>query len=195
MAWLMQQQDNESRRRPVAALVAASHIGLGACGSPAPGASQPPGPSSPAATVTLPSSPTVNPSGQSPAQTVVLDHYRSFFRALPRASRLDEEPQIALLRQYLTGPALAEVAGTLAAQRAHGKVLYGEPVLRPDPVVLRGAVATIRDCQDSSRAGVQDAKTGHKDTVGVPRTLLVTTLKHVDGTWKIASIDFRGPKC
>jgi hypothetical protein len=128
-------------------------------------------------------------------RTVVLDQYRGFFRDLPKASRLNEESQLVLLRQYLTGSALTEVAGTLAAQRAHGKVLYGQPVLRPDPIVLRGTVATIRDCQDSSSAGVQDARTGHKDTVGVPRTLVVTTLKAVEGTWKIASIDFRGPKC
>jgi hypothetical protein len=74
-------------------------------------------------------------------------------------------------------------------------VLYGKPVLHPEPVAVRGSVATIRDCQDSSRAGIADARTGHRDTVGVPRTLVVTTLKQADATWKISTIDFRGPKC
>jgi hypothetical protein len=129
------------------------------------------------------------------AEAVVLEQYRGFFLGLPEASRLGEERQLAWLRSYLVNPALGEVARTLAAQRARGKVLYGKPLLRPDPVVIRGSVATIRDCQDSSRAGVADAKTGHKDTVGVPRTLVVTTLKRAGGDWKISSIDFQGPKC
>jgi len=196
MASVIEQQDNKSRPRLAAAFVLAALLALAACGNDAPGASQPSGSSSPPATVTLPSPPTTpNPSGDNRGQTVVLDQYRSFFHALPEASRLDKEPQITWLRRYLTKPALSQVAGTLAAQRAYGKVLYGEAVLRPDAVAVHGSTATIRDCQDTSASGVQDVKTGRQETKGLPRTLVVTTLKAIDGTWKISSIDYRGPKC
>jgi len=195
MASAIQQRDNRSQRHRAAALVMAALLGLAACGNDAPRISPASSPSSPPVTVTVPTPPTVGSSTENRAESVVLDQYRTFFRELPRASRLGKEPQTAWLRRYLTKPALSKVAGTLAAQRAYGKILYGQAVLRPSSIAVHDSTATVRDCQDTSASGVQDAKTGRKETKGLPRTLVITTLKAIDGTWKISSIEYQGPKC
>jgi hypothetical protein len=182
-----------STLRLLAAVCLAGGLALSACSNDATGDdSKGPSPTTPA-TVTLPSPRSSQPANSDEA--VVLEQYRAFFTGLPQASRLDEERQTAWLRRYVTQPALREVAGTLASQRAHGKVLYGEPRLRPGKVAIKARTATVRDCQDTSGSGVQDAKTGRKDTKGLPRTLVITTLKEVDETWKISSIRYQGPKC
>ena len=65
----------------------------------------------------------------------------------------------------------------------------------PEVASISTTRAVIRDCQDTSESGVQDIKTGRKETKGVPRTLVVSNLKLVDGAWRIVKIDYRGPRC
>jgi hypothetical protein len=125
----------------------------------------------------------------------VLQRYGEFFVALPKASLMPESKRNEVLAQYLAGPAYSAVVKSLSSQAAFGKALYGQPTLTPQITDLRPNTAVIRDCQDTSNSGVQDVKTGDRETKGVPRTLVVTDLRRVDGLWKITKIDYRGPKC
>ena len=104
-------------------------------------------------------------------------------------------PREAVLTQYLVNPALSKISGTLAAQDAFHRAVYGQVVLRPLTVSVTAAQAEVRDCQDTSDSGVVDLKTGNKVTVGIPRALVITTLVYAGDAWRIATIDYQGPKC
>ena len=68
-------------------------------------------------------------------------------------------------------------------------------MLRPEIASVSSDSAVIRDCQDTSKSGVLNISTGHKETKGVPRTLVITNFKQVDTAWRITKIDYQGPKC
>jgi hypothetical protein len=155
-----------------------------------------------------PSSASTTPGGSQPAvsarsalvtptdaQSQVLGHYARFFNALPEVSRMDESERNDQLRRYLTGPAYVTVVKSMTAQAEFGKALYGRAVLQPSVASIDSDSAVVRDCQDTSGSGVEDAETGAKETRGVPRTLVVTNLKRMDNAWRISKIDYRGPKC
>ena len=108
---------------------------------------------------------------------------------MPEAARNE------LLANYLSGAAYDKTVETLSSQAAFGKVVYGEVVLHPDVTSINATTAVVTDCQDTSNSGVKDRKTGHKETKGIPRALVVADLTAVGGTWKIAKIDYRGAKC
>jgi hypothetical protein len=125
----------------------------------------------------------------------VLATYTAFWKALPEASHLSGAPREAVLTQYLVNPALSKISGTLAAADAFHRTVYGEVVLRPLKVTVTGDQAEVRDCQDTSNSGIADLKTGNKVTRGIPRALVITTLVFSGDSWRIATIDYQGPKC
>jgi len=193
MAWTIESRGRRRGPRLLAALACA--LALTACSDDATGDSQ--SRETPAAptTVTLPSAPPGTASIGA-VEAAVLHQYRGFWKALPEASRMQEEPRIQVLKRYLVSPALGTVTRTLAAQDAFGKGLYGENVPRPEIVNLHTRTASIRDCQDSSRAGVEERKTGRKLTVGVARNPVTATLKRGDDEiWRIATIEYPGGSC
>lgn len=108
---------------------------------------------------------------------------------------MEEADRNELLGRYLSGSAYSKSVETLSSQAAFGKVIYGEVVLRPKVTSIDSSSAVIEDCQDTSNSGVQDTKTGRKETKGVPRALVVADLERLDGTWKIVKIDYRGAEC
>ena len=135
---------------------------------------------------------------QSPTPTpesVVLATYSAFWKALPQASYMTGAPREAVLTRYLVNPALSKVSGTLAAADAFHRAVYGQVVLRPLAVSVTGTQAEVKDCQDTSDSGIVDLKTGNKVTVGIPRALVITTLVYAGDSWRIATIDYQGPKC
>ena len=91
------------------------------------------------------------------------------------------------------GPAYASVVKSMTAQAAFGKALYGRAILKPHVMSLDVEDAVVRDCQDTSRSGVEDVKTGRNETGGIPRTLVVTNMHLSEGTWRISKIDYRDP--
>jgi hypothetical protein len=133
--------------------------------------------------------------GPADGRTQVLSHYAAFFNALPELSRMDEAERNVRLRQYLTGAAYTAVVKSMTAQAKFGKALYGRAVLQPRVASLGPNTALVRDCQDTSKSGVEDVKTGQKETRGIPRSLVVTNVQRTDGAWRISRIDYRGPKC
>ena len=84
----------------------------------------------------------------------------------------------------------------LASQAAFKKRLYGQNVPKAEVSALTGTTATVEDCQDSSKAGVQDLNTGEKLTVGQPRNPVRATLTiDAKGAWKIATLAYPGGTC
>lgn len=132
----------------------------------------------------------------STAEDEVLLAYTAFWKALPVAARLSEGPREELLRKHLVSPALGNVLASLASQAAFKKRLYGQNVPKPEVSALTPTTATVEDCQDSSKAGVQDLKTGEKLTVGQKRNPVGATLKlDATGAWKIATLAYPGGTC
>jgi len=195
MARGIDQRTKRREPRRLAALALAQILALAACSTNGPGASQPRTASTPVATITLPSPPSPTASDDA-AKTAVLTAYSAFWKALPAASRLDEGPREELLGRYLMSPALGTVIRTLAAQTASRKGPYGVNLPRPEVAAIVSGTASVRDCQDSSHAGVEDRKTGRKLTVGVPRNPVRATLRRGDdGLWRIATIEYPGGSC
>jgi hypothetical protein len=131
---------------------------------------------------------------ESSDQDRVLERYGEFFVALPKASLMPEPRRNEVLAQYCG----AGVQHRRQVSELTGRIrqsAYGQPTLTPRITDLGSNTAVIRDCQDTSKSGIQDVKTGDKETKGVPQTLVVTDLRRVDGLWKITKIDYRGPKC
>jgi hypothetical protein len=181
------------RRVSAGILAAAMPMGLGAC------TGSPDAPPSPASTTPGVSDSAVSAGSASVSPTdgpaEVLSHYSRFFSALPDVSRMDEPERNDHLRRYLTGPAYVTVVKSMSAQAEFGKALYGQAVLQPRVTSIHSDSAVVRDCQDTSKSGVEDVDTGEKETRGVPRTLVITNLKRTGDSWRISKIDYRGPKC
>jgi hypothetical protein len=176
------------RGRRLTPILAAAVLLVAACTGSSDG-SPPPETKTPTSSAPVTSSPT-------PTETDrVLAQYASFFLALNRASRMSETPRNQLLAEYLSGAAYSSAVATLSSQAAFGKVVYGKVVLHPDVTSINETTAVVTDCQDTSHSGVKDRKTGHKETKGIPRALVITNFTAIGGSWKIVKIDYRGAKC
>lgn len=102
-----------------------------------------------------------------------------------------------VLGEVVAEPHLSLVLARARTQHRDGIKLYGQVIPRPTVLPINGAVvATVRDCQDASRAGQADAVTGRPRTVGVPRNSVLATLhRGPDDAWRMYSIDYPGTKC
>ena len=123
--------------------------------------------------------------------------YRQFWRVSRTFDR--RYPQRSwrhVLGEVAADPALSLVLAQATAQARNRIVLYGSVVPHP-AVTLRGrARASVRDCQDASRAGQADAVTARRRTVGVARNPITAALAlGADGRWRVASVDFPGGSC
>ena len=137
-----------------------------------------------------------SPTSTATVKDEVLSDYRAFWEALPKASRLKEGARKRLLAEHLVDPALSRVAQSLASQEAFNKRLYGQNRPRPRLIDLGPSTATIKDCQDSSQAGIVDLKSDDRLTVGVARNPVKATVKlDGDGRWKIATITYPSGDC
>jgi hypothetical protein len=128
----------------------------------------------------------------------VLRQYNAFWRALPAASAAPSDTaRLAALFDTTTMPELSQLVGKLGAQRAAGEVLYGWDVPRAKVAGIVSGAAKITDCQDSSKAGVQEIATGRKLTVGVARHPVMATLLLRGAAWKVSTITYppSGSEC
>ncbi len=76
-----------------------------------------------------------------------------------------------------------------ADYRLNGKVGYGVVVSYitwTQPIDSK-STAALNDCQDGSQAGIRDAKTGNKVSVGTVNTPMTGTLVRTNQGWKVKS--------
>lgn len=81
------------------------------------------------------------------------------------------------------------------ALRDRNLTLYGDVGPRVTAVEITGDQAQVTDCQDASRSGQADAKTGQRKNVGVSRNPVTGRLAKVGGEWKVAEIKYPGGTC
>ena len=127
----------------------------------------------------------------------VLTSYRAFWAHLTAASRAPAGARQAILAKYAADPELSSLLRGMAQGDRNGTVFYGQDIPRPRVVSLSSqqGLAVIRDCQNSSRAGNADRKTGRRLTVGVSRHLVISTMNRVDGQWRVASVSYKTSRC
>lgn len=128
----------------------------------------------------------------------ILAQYRGFWRTLTPASRAAARDRPALLAAYATNPALKSLLAGIEAQRLKGYVYYGVDELRPtiETLSVSRGTAVVNDCQDSTRAGLEDQATGRKLTAGKPRNHVVTTMhRSATGVWLVAFVTYPKTPC
>jgi len=176
-------------------MIVASAIMLAGCD----GSSQPP-----VATATHAASPSSSSETGTPSSTVadqraaVEAAYREFW-AVGQSFDRDYPPNRwrEVLARVATDPVLSRALAGARLQREHGIVLYGRVILRPTVVsVSADGRARVSDCQDTSRTGQADARTGKRRTVGVPRAPVKAALaRGADGRWRVSDLNYVGGGC
>jgi hypothetical protein len=104
----------------------------------------------------------------------------------------------AAITSVTTEPQLSRFRTENAQFRAEGKVGYGldiSYITWPEPIGGRDT-AVLNDCQDGSQAGLKDAKTGNKLSVGTVNTPFQATLKRTPDGWKVSEANIiQGEAC
>lgn len=123
--------------------------------------------------------------------------YTQFWVSTFHASDKPENTWHDVVAAVAVDPQLTTTLNAMQSQKQAGIKVYGDVTARIVSVQITGASAKVVDCQDGSRAGQADAKTGDRKTVGVPRNPVNADLKRdgADGRWKVAQVTFPGGTC
>jgi hypothetical protein len=125
----------------------------------------------------------------SAAQRSIITAYTGFWAALPKASRADAAMVRAqLLIPVTTDPELSQLISTMQRQQQQHQRMYGDHQAHVQSVEISDGKATLRDCQDASRAGIETTN-GRKLTVGVKHNPVVATLLMRGKVWKVSTIE------
>jgi hypothetical protein len=94
-------------------------------------------------------------------------------------------------------PALSLLVEGMAELDSKNRRAYGHDIPLRETVDREAGTALVTGCLDSSAAGVADARTGQKLTVGVPTNPVFVTLKRDrDQIWRVFGTMFPGgTKC
>jgi hypothetical protein len=118
----------------------------------------------------------------------------------PRSAQTPHKPEDTWhdeMTAIATEPQLSTILEAMHRNKNAGLTTYGDVTVRVSLVEITGNNAKIVDCQDASRAGQADARTGDRKTVGVQRMPVHATLVRdaADGQWKVSQLDFPGGAC
>ncbi|MFF5990646.1 MULTISPECIES: hypothetical protein [Prauserella] len=144
-----------------------------------------------------PSQGSLAPSASLDAAAAVEAAYTQFW---PRSAQTPHKPEDTwrdAIAAIAIEPQLSVTLEAMRRNKAAGFTTYGEVVVRITSVEVSGDTAKVVDCQDASRAGQADARTGDPKTVGVPRMPVTATMKRdqASGQWKVARLRFPGGAC
>jgi len=111
--------------------------------------------------------------------------------------RYPEREWPRVLGRVAVDPELGLVLASTRQQRRIGIKVYGHVVPHPTVLPINGSNRVrVSDCQDASKSGQADARTGRPRTVGVPRNPVTAVLvRGTDGRWRVSSVDYPGGKC
>jgi len=123
--------------------------------------------------------------------------YRRFWSVSDSFERSPISAWRGLLAQVAADPQLGLILANARQQRRNGLIIYGHVVPRPAVLPINGAdQARVTDCQDASKSGQADLKTGRPRTVGIPRNPVTAALvRGVDGRWRVSLITYPGGTC
>ncbi|TWE27527.1 hypothetical protein FHX69_0163 [Prauserella muralis] len=136
------------------------------------------------------------PSGEDEHEAVVVA-YDAFWARHTQIRDWPESTWDKELGEVAVDPQLTRTLQAMRFNRNSGITTYGSVTSRITEVEVDGDRATVTDCQDASRSGQADMKTGERKTVGVPRNPVTARMVRdaADGRWKVAEIRYPGGEC
>lgn len=130
------------------------------------------------------------------AEEAVRQQYAAFLAALEPLSRAPALQRPAIIDALATPPARPAIMAAIAQADLAGEVFYGAPVARDPSVLIAGATATVRDCQDTSTNGRKARESGQIRAHGVSHDPVVLTFQlGADGVWRVATVSYPGGSC
>lgn len=172
----------------LAAAVVATVLVLGGAGAAAYTLTQSGGPSG---APVVASRPTATPA----ARAAILEQYREYRKVEEKAELANPDKRRKLLTPYLTNPAYTTVMQGMARWDRQGWKSWGQVESDPGKLTIRDGRATLHACQNYSRAGKADRKTGEHLTVGKKRVHEITRWEIVRGKWQIAKFQYPETPC
>ncbi|MFI0354244.1 hypothetical protein [Actinomadura sp. 9N407] len=137
-----------------------------------------------------------SPSKSSSDSEAVKDSYLKFVKTLERADTLPEATRKRELSTYMVDPQLSRVLKVIEQHRDDHLATYGSVVIRIKDVQVDGSKATVRDCQDASRAGLLNTETRKKINRGFKeRNTQALMEKGADGHWRVSKFIELGEGC
>ena len=136
--------------------------------------------------------PTESPTA-APEEQAVFDAYNAFYDAMVKAEADPQQSQV-YLEPVATGAQFETTNGAIKARLLDGIEAYGAARLSPKVDSIEGDTAVVHDCQDTSGVGTRKIATGEELTIGREAVSAKTTLKFVDGVWKVAATEFVQPR-
>lgn len=122
---------------------------------------------------------------------VVARYTRFWVEALPAAAAAPASHRAGILAPVTAEPQLTHLVRALAALDAGGRRGYGADVPLTQSVRVRGELALVEGCLDSSHSGVADATSGAPVTRGVLRNPVRADLtRGTDGHWRVSAVTY-----
>jgi len=140
------------------------------------------------------SSPSPSASVSKSPRDVVAARYAEFWAVFWTAAATNAADDPRLL-DLTTGAERTKLDGIFSTRRTHGRSGYGTSTPHVRSITVNGAVATVVDCHDSSRAGVKDDASGKRLTRGSATEDITVTMRLVNGRWRVSDIAVRTGGC
>lgn len=122
--------------------------------------------------------------------------YTSFIAMLDHADSLPESSRKQQLSTLMVEPQLSRVLKRAEELESKNLTSYGKVVVHIASVDVAGNDATLRDCQDSSKAGVMNKDTHKKSNRGVEKgNTKAYLIKSADGKWRVSKYVVLGEGC
>ncbi|MBE1533225.1 hypothetical protein [Actinomadura algeriensis] len=142
-------------------------------------------------------SPTDSAQTVTPSSTAaVAQAYTDFVAMLDRADSLAPETRKQELSTVMVEPQLSRVLKRIDDMKGNNQATYGNIVVHTPRVNLTRNGAVVRDCQDSSNAGLLDTRTQKKLNRGVKeRNIKALLEKGAEGRWRVSKFIVLGEGC
>lgn len=98
-----------------------------------------------------------------------------------------------MLNRHLWFDGARQANSSIKANFLAGEETVGTPVLTPEVHSIEGDAAIVRDCQDTTEVIRRKIGTNDPLIIGRYPDSAEITLKMVDGTWKVAAVEFKEP--
>ncbi|MFA1550747.1 hypothetical protein [Actinomadura chokoriensis] len=131
-----------------------------------------------------------------PDDDAVKRAYTSFIAMLDHADSLPESSRKQQLSTLMVEPQLSRVLKRTEELRSKELTSYGKVIVHITSVEVTGNDATLRDCQDSSKAGLMKIGSHEKINRGVQKgNTKAYVIKAADGEWRVSKYVVLGEGC
>lgn len=136
------------------------------------------------------------PSSPASESEAVTRSYTDFIALLDRADSLPDYSRGQRLSALMAEPQLSRVLKRIEQLKNDHLTSYGQVIVHVKSIQLDGDEATLRDCQDSSSAGLENTDTHKKVSRGVKKgNTKALMVKGPDGNWRVSKYIVLGEGC